>query len=57
MVTQRKEVIAELQTTNLTIFIFLTIIRPSLNLRSSDAFQKTQFSREIRREVYLLNPL
>lgn len=46
MVTQRKEVIAELQTTNLTIFIFLTIIRPSLNPRSSDAFQKTQFSRE-----------
>lgn len=38
--------IAELQTTNLTIFIFLAIIRPSLNPRSSDAFQKTQFSRE-----------
>lgn len=41
-----EEVIAKLQTTNLTIFIFLAIIRPSLNPRSSDAFQKTQFSRE-----------
>lgn len=45
-VTERKEAIAKLQTTNLTIFILLAIIRPSLNPRSSDAFQKTQFSRE-----------
>lgn len=46
MVTQRKKVMAELQTTNLTIFIFLTITRPSSNLGSTDAFQKTQLSRE-----------
>lgn len=31
---------------SLTIFIFLTIIRPSLNPRSSDAFQKRQSLRE-----------
>ena len=46
MVTQRKEALAELQTTNLTILIFLAITRPSPNPRSMDAFQKTQLSRE-----------
>lgn len=46
MVTQRKEVMAELQTTSLTIFIFLAITRQSPNPRSMDAFQKTQLSRE-----------
>lgn len=46
MVTQRKEVMAELQTTNLAILIFLTITRPSPNPKSMDTFQKTQVSRE-----------